>query len=216
LLKARPVPSGALPNKDQEIVMKNAFATLVVLLFCACAPAAMAQDEIEAYLVAPFTMGKAVTVNTNDGRRIHGVVVSGDDTKIVVERPGDRTEVATNRISSVKIGRASNSPTLTAVGSVIGGVGLGFAGAALGKSAGIAWHDDRQPGRALPVIGGVVFGLFSGWLGGKVARNAGWEQVTLKVTPGIEGQAPRTGDGGAASVAPQPEFQRVQPADFRR
>jgi hypothetical protein len=64
-------------------------------------------------------------------------------------------------------------------------------------------------------VGGVLLGFVGGHIGREIARHAATEEVTLKVSEGVSGQAPKVG----AITLPGPPTDsagRVQPVDLRR
>ncbi len=196
--------------------MKIVSTTLLVLLLAAPLAFAQVEEEIETYLVAPQTMNKWVTVVTNDGKKVQGKVVSGDDDKIVVQpKGGSPVDVPTGKIVTVRFRRPKRSPGVDLAGSLIGGIGFGIGGAVLGKHAGESIRGDGTPGRAGPIVGGVVLGFAGGLIGREIARRSSTEEVTLKVSEGVSGQPPKVG----AITLPGPPADstgRVQPADLRR
>ncbi len=193
--------------------MKIVATILLALLFALPAASAQKKEEIETYLVAPYTLNKLITVTMVDGQKVQGRVVGGDDDKIIVERRGSQIELRTDRILNIRLLRATRSPKVILAGNLIGGMGLGFAGAALGKAAAETIRDDDQPGRIGPLVGGIVLGFAGGYLGKEIARNAAYDEVIVTVTRGVEGQAPKTG----AILLPTPDSNpRVQPVDLRR
>ena len=208
--------------------MKIACTVLLLLLLAAPAACAQVREEIETYLVAPYTVNKVVTVTMTDGRKLKGMVLSGDDDKIVVAQKDGSVELATANILNIRLPRPSSSVKVNFAGNLIGGVGLGFAGAAIGKEMAKAIRDDGSPGKIGPLLGGIALGFAGGYLGREVARQAAYQEVILTVSGGVEGQAPKTTGAillppstpaGAVLLLPPPApaaAARVQPIDPRR
>lgn len=193
--------------------MKIASTTLVALLLAALTALGQAEEEVETYLVAPYTLNKAVTVITTDGKKLEGKVVTGDDDKIVLQRPTGPMDLPTGQIQLLRFRRPKRSTKLDFVGSLIGGVGLGMAGAAIGKEVAKSIRDDDSPGRIGPIVGGIALGFVGGYVGRAIVRRAVTEEVTLKVTGGVEGKAPKL---GSAILPEPPSHARVSPVDLRR
>jgi hypothetical protein len=77
--------------------------------------------------------------------------------------------------------RPKRSAKLDFIGNMVGGLGFGFAGAAVGKKAAENIRSDHTSGKAGPIVGGVVFGFAGSYLGRYLVRHMAAEQVTLKV-----------------------------------
>ena len=195
------------------MLMNILFTTLLTLLLLAPAALAQEQEEIETYLVAPFTLNRIVTVTMADGTKVQGKMLSGDDDKIVVEQKGAPVELRTNQISTIRFRRFKRNTKVDFAGNLLGGIGFGFGGASIGKLAAESIRGDGTPGRIGPIMGGVVLGFIGGYVGREIARNSSIERVTLKVTQGVEGQPPKVG----SITLPAPESNaRVQPVNLRR
>jgi hypothetical protein len=197
--------------------MRIISTTLLALLLAAPFAFAQVVEETETYLVAPQTMNKRVTVVTTDGKKVEGKVVSGDDDKIVVQpTTGSPVDVPTGRIVTVHFRRPRRSAKVDLAGNLIGGIGLGIGGAQLGKHVAESVRgDDLSNARRGPIVGGVLLGFVGGHVGREIARHAATEEVTLKVSEGVSGQAPKVG----AITLPAPPADsagRVQPVDLRR
>ena len=160
----------------------NFFCSCMMVLVLA-APLALAgsQEEVETYLVAPYTTGKMVTVMMAGGKKVEGKVVSGDDEKITVQQSSGPLNVPVTQIESVELRRPKRSTKLDFIGNMIGGLGFGFAGAAIGKKAAENIRGDHTSGKVGPIVGGVVFGFAGSYLGRYMVRHMAAEQVTLKV-----------------------------------
>src|ERR1035437_6744667 len=92
--------------------MKMFCSSMMVLVLAAPLALAGSQEEVETYLVAPYTTGKMVRVMMAGGKKVEGKVVSGDDEKITVQQSSGPVSVPVTQIASVefrrpKIGRAS-------------------------------------------------------------------------------------------------------------
>ncbi len=189
--------------------MKKMYAIVAAVLVTAGGLAAQATEEVPPYLVAPFTLNKTVTVTMADGRKLAGKVVRGDDDKIFVGE-GTPVEVATSQIASVQFRRRKRSSGGEFAGSLIGGVGLGMGGAAIGRAAAESIRSDGSPGRVGPIVGGIVLGFVGGQIGRQIARHAATQEVTLKVVEALSGQPPKPGE------TPLPAAVRLEPSDLRR
>jgi len=178
--------------------MRALYSIIAGLL--AVAPAVLAQvtEEVEGYLVAPYTLNKQVTVITTDRRKIEGKVIKGDADTLSIDQRGTTVELPTNRVLIVTFRRPKRSGKIDFLGSLAGGVALGFAGAAIGRESAKAIRSDGTPGRVGPIAGGVAAGFIGGRLGRSLARRAFKEEVTLKVTP--QGEQP---DNGPAAPPPR-------------
>lgn len=177
--------------------MRTLYSIVAGLLLVAPAVLAQVTEEVEGYLVTPYTLNKQVTVITTDRRKIEGKVIKGDADRVFINQGGTMVELQTNRILTVTLRRPKRSGKIDFLGSLIGGVALGFAGAAIGKESAKGIRSDGTPGRVGPIVGGVAAGFIGGRLGRSLARRALKEEVTLKVTP--EGEQPPSG-----SPAPTP------------
>ena len=133
-------------------------SALLCVLFLSTAYGAT-EEEIETYLIAPFTKDHDVTLTLRDGKKVQGRVTSGDDSKIVVQQASGNAEIATSEITSVHFRRAKRSARTDFIGSLVGGVGMGFAGGAIGRTIAKNIRDDGTSGRVGPVVGGLVLGM---------------------------------------------------------
>lgn len=197
--------------------MKTTLTALLLLALAAPAALAQSQEEIENYLVAPYTLNKVVTVTMADGRKVEGTVIAGDDNNISVAHSGGVAVLPTGRIVTVRFRRPKRSAKSDLAGNLIGGIAFGIGGAALGRQAAQSIQGRDEQGPAGPIIGGVVMGLAGGIIGTQLFRQTHTEDVTLKVTPGVEGQAPKIGSLALPPlVSSPPDSARVQPVDPRR
>jgi len=171
--------------------MRALYSVVAGLLLVAPAVLAQVTEEVEGYLVTPYTLNKQVTVITTDRRKIEGKVIKGDADRLLIDQRGVPVELQTNRILTVTLRRPKRSGKIDFLGSLIGGVALGFAGAAIGRESAKVLRSDGTPGRVGPIVGGVGAGFAGSRLGQYLARRAIKEEVTLKVTP--EGEQPQTG-----------------------
>jgi hypothetical protein len=161
--------------------MKIFCSSMMVLVLAVPLALAGTQEDVESYLVAPYTTGKMVTVTMAGGKKVEGKVVSGDDEKITVLQSGGSVNVPVDQIASVELRRPKRSAKLDFIGNMVGGLGFGFAGAAVGKKAAENIRGDHTSGKAGPIVGGVVFGFAGSYLGRYLVRHMAAEQVTLKV-----------------------------------
>lgn len=176
--------------------MRSRLAIVVAAALIGPAAFAQKQEDAEPYLITPYTMNKQASVTLADFSKVTGKVVGGDDEKVVLLQPGGkRTEVPTRKIQLVQYQRPRRSNKLDFLGSLIGGIGLGYAGSTIGKHAAMSIRSDGTPGRIGPITGGVGFGFLGGMIGKHLIRHAVKEQVTLTLVP--EGASP-------AATAPAP------------
>lgn len=186
--------------------MKMFCSSMMVLVLAAPLALAGSQEDVESYLVAPYTTGKTVTVTMAGGKKVEGKVVSGDDDKITVQQSSGPVNVPVTQIASVELRRPKRSIKLDFIGNMIGGLGFGFAGAAVGKKAAENIREDHTSGKAGPIIGGVVFGFAGSYLGRYLVRHMAAEQVTLKVVqlgsekPQALRREPEPAESGAESA----------------
>jgi hypothetical protein len=168
-------------------------STIVALAFLLI-PACFAQKQVEAepYLLAPYAMNKQAAVTLPDFTMLRGKVVAGDADKIVIlGKDGKRIEVPTDKIHLLQVRQPRRSNKLDFVGSLIGGIGLGFAGSYAGKQAGMHIHSDGSAGRVGPITGGLSFGFLGGMLGKYVIRHAVTEQVIYTLSPDVSPSPPQ-------------------------
>ncbi len=164
--------------------MKQSLLLLLVVLLCLCAVAVAQKsgEEVEPYLVTPITQGHHASFTLDDKSMVSGKVVGGtDQTVIVADESGKRSEIPVTRVRALQFQRPRRSTKLDFLGSVIGSVSLGFAGAAIGRTAAEHIHSDHTAGTAGPMIGGLTFGFLGGYLGQKIIRHAVKEDVRLTV-----------------------------------
>lgn len=192
--------------------MKTVCSIAAVLLLLASPAIAQVTEEVEPYLVAPFVTNKVVSVVTTERRKIEGKVIKGDENKIVVNQGGSPVELPVSKILLVQFRRPKRSARNDFLGSVIGGVGLGFAGAAIGREAAQSIRSDGRAGRVGPIVGGIAFGFAGGQIGRWLMRRSVKEEVTLKIL-GADG-VPK--NGALRLPAAPVSDARIQPAAPRQ
>jgi len=181
--------------------MRIARGLLIAIL--ALPALAQVREELDSYLVAPYTMNRKVALTTRDFTKLEGKVVGGDEDKVIVEQKGGRVEVPVGQIYLVQLRRPRRSAKVDFIGNLIGGVGLGLAGAAIGREAAESIRGEGDPGRAGPVVGGIVLGFAGGYLGKEIARRLASQEVTLLVMHQAPA-APKSGSLAAPIMPIQP------------